>query len=142
MRNHREKLYTVTQEARERVLELLSAEVAREPLITFAYVYGSLLEREAVHDVDIGIYLGKIPDEGPGDYALDFSQRLSEAAGMPVDVRILNAAPVSFIFHVLRGRLIHCGDESLLADVMERTAARYLDIAPLLRSAIKEAYAP
>jgi hypothetical protein len=33
-----------------------------------------------------------------------------------------------------------CRDEALLADVMERTVSRYLDSAPLLLNATREAF--
>ncbi len=141
MRSDHRKLYTVTPQARAHVLDLLSTRIAQDPRIVFAYAYGSLLERDAVHDVDVGIYLDKEPEGGREHYALSLAQRLSEAAGLPVDVRVLNAVPISFLFHVLRGRLVHCRDENLLGDVIERTVVRYLDIAPLLRRATKEAYA-
>ncbi|MFQ5756448.1 MAG: nucleotidyltransferase domain-containing protein [Acidiferrobacterales bacterium] len=142
MRADRKKLYTITPQARAHVLDLLSTEIAQDLHIAFAYAYGSLLERDAVHDVDVGIYLGKEPEGGRERYALSLAQRLSESAGLPVDVRILNAVPISFLFHVLRGRLVHCRDENLLGNIIERTVARYLDIAPLLRRATKEAYTP
>jgi hypothetical protein len=41
----------------------------------------------------------------------------------------------------LRGQLILNRDDDLLADVMERTISHYLDIAPVLRRATKEAFA-
>jgi hypothetical protein len=59
---------------------------------------------------------------------------------MPVDVRGLNVAPVSFLYHVLRGQLLFCRDNARLAEVMEQTISRYLDIAPLVRRATQEAF--
>jgi hypothetical protein len=58
-----------------------------------------------------------------------------------VDVRILNVAPVSFLYHVLRGQLLFCRDDEILAEVTERTISRYLDIAPLVRRGAQEAFA-
>jgi hypothetical protein len=60
--------------------------------------------------------------------------------GYPVDVRVVNHAPLAFLFHVLRGRLLVAGDERLLADVIERTARAYHDRAPLVRRAVREAF--
>ena len=137
-----EKLYSVTPQMRERIVDILSAEIAREPRIAFAFVYGSLLEQDAVHDVDLGIYLDAKPPSASMEYMLELSARLSQLARIPVDVRILNEAPNSFVYHVLRGRLIYCRDETQVSDVIEGTAARYLDIAPVLRRATREAYSP
>ncbi len=83
---------------------------------------------------------GTVPEDSETAYGLALAQRLSEAIHLPVDIRVLNHAPVSFLFHVLQGHVLFCRDDDLLADVMERTVARYLDIAPLLRQATREAF--
>jgi hypothetical protein len=72
---------------------------------------------------------------------LDLAVALSRIAGFPVDVRLANQAPLSFLFHALRGRLLTVHDESLLADLIERTARRYHDVAPFLRQATRDAFA-
>jgi hypothetical protein len=60
---------------------------------------------------------------------------------LPLAVRRLNDAPVPFLFHALRGRVVLVRDETFLADLMERTARDYHDRAPLLRRATAEAFA-
>jgi hypothetical protein len=60
---------------------------------------------------------------------------------VPVDIRVADAAPVSCLFHMLRGRLLTVRDERLLADVMERTTWQYHDQAPLMRRATRDAFA-
>jgi len=66
---------------------------------------------------------------------------LSRIVGFPVDVRLANQAPLSFLFHALRGRLLIVRDETLLADLIEQTARRYHDLAPFLRQATRDAFA-
>jgi len=67
--------------------------------------------------------------------------RLDQEIGFPIDVRVLNDAPVTFLFHVFReGRLLLSRNDERLADLMERTVREYLDAAPLLRQATMEAY--
>ena len=58
-----------------------------------------------------------------------------------MDVRIVNEVPISFLYHVLRGMLLFSRDDVRLAEVIEDTTRRYLDIAPLLRHSTKEAFA-
>jgi hypothetical protein len=72
---------------------------------------------------------------------VELAARASEALGIPVDVRLVNDAPVSFLFHVLRGRPLVVRDEEILAAVMERTAREYHDRAPRLRQASRDAFA-
>jgi hypothetical protein len=65
---------------------------------------------------------------------------LTRITGYPVDVRIINQAPVPFLFHVLRGRPLIVRDEQHLADLIESTARTYHDRAPLTRQAVREAF--
>lgn len=134
------RLYKVDSAKRSSLLEELRAEVMREPEVVFAYGYGSFLESEAFHDVDVGVCLVTDEPEKATVKALALAQRLTARVGFPVDVRILNQAPASFVFHVLRGRLIFSRDDDRLAEVIEATVRRYLDIAPLLRQSAKEAF--
>ena len=124
------RLYRMSSEERQQVEQRLAAELASERSVTFAYLYGSFMESQPFHDIDVGIYLENVRADRVSATALDLAQRLSERARIPVDVRILNVAPVSFLFHVLRGQLVFCRDDGVLAELMERTVCRYLDIAP------------
>ena len=57
-----------------------------------------------------------------------------------MDVRILNLAPLSFLYHVIRGKLIFEKDEEIRVRVVEQTIARYLDLKPIIWKGIKEAF--
>jgi predicted nucleotidyltransferase len=135
-----QRAYNLAPEKRAQVRERLTAELSLVPGIAFAYLYGSFGERRAFHDVDLGVYFRPLAPEAARG-AIELANRLSLAVGLPVDVRILNDAPTSFRFHVLRGQLLVARDRELLAQVLEDTARRYLDIAPLLRLATREAFA-
>jgi len=133
------RLYAVDAASRARVVATLSSVLADEPDVAFAVLYGSFAAAEAFHDVDIGVHLRT---EQPGHlYGSRLAQHLSERVGYPVDARVLNGAPVSFLFHVLRGQVLLSRDDDLLGDVMQRTMQRYFDIAPLLRRSAREAFA-
>ena len=134
------QLHDLGEADRARLAAALAADLASNPRVAFAHVYGSFTEGRAFRDIDVGVYLA-------GDVARDvddeivLAERLSRLVGLSVDVRVLNGAPPTFLFHVLRGSRLACRDEERLADVMERTAQRYLDIEPVLRRATKEAFA-
>ncbi len=133
--------YTIHSEARESLVCRLTTELEKESAVAFAYLHGSLLDSEAVHDVDVGLYLRESGTEGGSAVASALSDRLSIIAGLPVDVRVLNEASLSFVYHVLRGRLLVCHDEDLLTSKLEDVARRYLDLAPLLYQGTKDAFA-
>ena len=127
-------------EEREQIAQRLASGLDAEPSVVFAYLYGSFVEPRPFRDIDVGVYLDGVPVDRAAGVALMLSESLSARLGMPVDVRALNAAPVSFVYHVLRGRLLVCRDEAILGAIIEQTASRYLDIAPLLRQSAKEAF--
>ncbi len=132
--------YRISPETREALVRRLTDELEKEPAIKFGYLYGSVLDSDTVHDVDVGLYLRE-SEAASAATAIDLSNRLTAIIGMPVDVRVLNEAPLSFVYHVLRGRLLFCRDEECLTEMLEDVPRRYLDLAPLLRQGTKDAFA-
>ncbi len=64
------------------------------------------------------------------DYATDLSLEWSQALHVPIDVQVLNAAPLSFQHSVLhQGMILLAGDEDVLADYIERVSLDYMEFA-------------
>lgn len=134
------QLHAPDEATRAHVVAALAAVLASNPRVAFAYLYGSFAEGRAFRDIDVGVYLAGDVTRDVDDELL-MPEQLSRLVGLPVDVRILNGAPPTFLFHVLHGSRLTCRNEQGLAEVMERTAQRYLDIEPVLRQATREAFA-
>ena len=124
--------------AREALIATLGTELADRADVAFAYVFGSLLAGDSVRDIDVAIWTTEWADATAD---IELAVHLSRAIGLPVDVRRINDAPLSFRFHVFRGRLLLVRDELALSDLIEHTARAYHDIAPLLRCATRDAFA-
>jgi len=92
------------------------------------------------HDIDVGVYVPEITPDEATDHGITLSQTLSKALRISVDVRVLNFAPVSFLYHVIRGTLIFERDEEIRTHVVERTIQRYLDLKALIQQGVKEAF--
>ena len=135
------RLHQLNTEQRAIVVDTLRTELAQEDDIVFAYLYGSFLDGVGFHDVDVGAYRAPGISDSHSARAAGLSERLSARVDIPVDVRIVNEVPISFLYHVLRGMLLFSRDDVRLAEVIEDTTRRYLDIAPLLRHSTKEAFA-
>ena len=134
-------LYCAGSGQREEIFRKITESLPAHSEIAFAYLYGSFLEFARFHDIDVGVYVRDSSLGTVQDLDLWLSGKLSKKLGYAVEVQLLNEAPVSFLYHVFRGRLIFCRDEELLAEVVERTLHRYFDMAPLLRRATREAFA-
>ena len=66
--------------------------------VRFAYLHGSFLERETPGDVDVAVSVvpGGPAGASPIAYELTLEGLLEQGLGVPVDVRVLEDAPVSF----------------------------------------------
>jgi len=135
------RLHQVDEAERTRIIQSIASDLTDESGVLFAYLYGSFVESHSFRDIDLGVFMETLQADKAAQSVLALAQRLSERARMPMDVRVLNLAPVSFVYHVLRGQLVFCRDAAVLGEVMERTISRYLDIAPLLRWGTREAFA-
>jgi len=129
---------------RERVLEVLTGALEKERGLCAAYVYGSFVERGPFRDIDIALYYHPLPEFNLLDRELDLEVALEEAlieAGfrVPVDVRIINEAPLSFRYHVIKdGELLLVRDDDQRVDFEVLTLSRYFDFAPFRTAYLKE----
>ena len=107
-----------------------------------AYLFGSFVEPGPFHDVDVAVRYGLLTPVEADRRAFELQGRLEALAGLPVDVVALNGRPVSFCFHVFRGRaLVVRDDEALTADIERSQARDYFDQERRLRQATVEAFA-
>lgn len=136
----KEKLHRLSQEDRLSLVNRLSDLLAARPEVSFAYLFGSFAEGLPFHDIDIGVYLRSEEDADEPMPGVNLANRLSDELQLPVDVRVLNRAPISFAFHAVRGELLIERDSNVRGDFVEYIIARYLDMKPLLRQAAKEAF--
>ena len=126
---------------RQHVIDLLTQSVGAEGGLQYAYVFGSFIEAGPFHDVDVAVRYSSLTADEADRRAFDLQGRLEALVGLPVDVVALNGRPVSFCFHVFRGRaLVVCDDDALTTDI-ERTARDYFDQERRLRQATMEAFA-
>ncbi len=92
--------------------------------ISFAYLHGSFIDGPAFHDIDVAVYLAPSPGD-PFDYEMNLSIALTRALHLPVDVHLLNQAPLAFQHQVLQGELLFARNEEALTDYIEWVATEY-----------------
>lgn len=125
------------------MLEGVAAHLARHDEILFAYAYGSFLEDQRFRDLDAAVWVQwqKLPGI-TSNYEDTLANELARQLELsfPLDLRIMNEAPVSFQYRVFEGRLLLDRLPAYRIEVISRTVARYLDMKPLLHHFLKEAY--
>lgn len=106
--------------------------------LSFAYIFGSFATPGPFSDIDIAIYLEK-PVDDPLDAEFDLENALEERIRLPVDVRILNKAPVSFCRNVIKeGTVIIDNDPNRRADFQGLVLKKYFDFEPFRRRYLRE----
>ncbi len=133
----------LTQRQKKEYLNQIRELLIAQPEISFAYVHGSFIEQDAFGDVDLALYLDPLP-EGIGIYyEFALENAIEELIHLPADLRLLNNAPLSFKYSVLRnGIRLFEKDDDLRSSFQERTLSRYYDFAPLRERYLKEALTP
>jgi hypothetical protein len=107
-----------------------------EPSVRAAYLFGSVARAEAgpESDVDVAVLL---PDGAPPDLqrtGLRIEGDLERRVGRPVQVVILNHAPVDLVHRVLRDSvLLSESDRGARIRFEVRARNEYFDLLPFLR---------
>ncbi len=101
-----------------------------------AYLFGSAARGEAgaASDIDVAVLFAPDPPRTLAGLHRDLADRLTAAAGRPVDLVVLNRAPVDLVHRILRdGQLLLDRDPSarIRFEVQSRNA--YFDLLPSLR---------
>ncbi len=122
------KTHKIDEYKRKKIKENITSALELKEEIIFAYIHGSFLE-DYFRDVDVAIYLKKVGSKKEIlQYELALERELEEIIGFPVDIRIINYAPLSFRFKVIRdGVLLFSEDERVRSDFESLSIVEYHD---------------
>ncbi|NJE11154.1 nucleotidyltransferase domain-containing protein [Thermococcus sp. MAR1] len=123
------KVYHLSIPERDVIKERIRAYLMSREDVLFAYIHGSFLEGRPFRDIDVAVFVRSKPGRF---YEMELEDELSGLTGFPVDVRLLNDAPVEFRFHVISGELLFSRDERARCDFEERTMREYHDYSRYL----------
>jgi len=118
----------IDRNQKENIQKKLINLLKNENNILFSYLHGSFLN-EAFRDIDIGIFLNKnFSKKKVLTYELSLEEKLIELIPFPCDVRVINNAPLSFKFSVIKnGIILFSKDESKRSDFESLTFVKYHD---------------
>ncbi len=132
--------YELSESERELLLDQIAGYLSNREEILFAYAHGSSVLGLPFRDIDVAIYLSEdyLDEIDSLDYILTLGNQLSKLVRFPVDVRILNGAPVAFQFHATAGKVLVSRDDGLRLDHTERIRRQYYDFEPMGRLILRE----
>ncbi len=134
------RFHTKNQVDEEHLVQKLVQELSSRQELLFVYLHGSFVEEGAFRDMDLAVYLRQdlVLPRRYREYESELAVGLSLKARIPIDVRVLNDAPVAFRYHVLNGRLLVSRDGDFLDEFRARTWDEYCDFAPFARRYLRE----
>ena len=110
-----------------------------------AYLFGSVARgsARAESDTDIAVLYQEDPPRTLDGLGLDLGARLERHLGRPVDLVVLNRAPVDLIHRVLRDGILLCErDPSSRIRFEVKARNEYFDLLPYLRQYRRAAAEP
>jgi hypothetical protein len=113
--------------------KILTEALAGRDEILFAVLYGTAAEGLAFRDLDIGIFVDrkKVPSEKDLAYGSGLSDDLAPLFSCPVDLRVINDAPILFRRSVSCGIPLVVNDEEVFFSFLTRTWSDFLDFQPV-----------
>jgi len=134
------KFFSLTASEKKEITEIVKAILGKRSDIVFAYLHGSFITDARFRDIDVAVYLSDLPSS-PLQMELELENELGSAVRKyPIDVRMLNNAPLSFRYQVIKtGLAIVVRNDDGRCDFVEATFSNYFDFAPFRKRYLKEA---
>ncbi len=135
MSKHAEfRFYSIPELKKKEILKTLGKELERDSNIVFAYVHGGFLERNVFRDVDVAVWIKNFKEAL--NYEVRFSVFFELKLKIPVDIHVLNEAPLPFKYNVFtKGKLLFSRNEKLRLNVVNNVVRQYIDLLLLRKYA-------
>jgi predicted nucleotidyltransferase len=135
--------YKITPEEKEKIISAFKDRLEKYNEIIFAYIFGSFIDNESsfFRDIDIGVYVNEdvVLQKQFLDYAMNLSLELESLfKKYPVDVVVMNNAPLSLISKITQGEMLFVRDEDLWGDFVTKAWSLYHDHAISSREILKD----
>ncbi len=135
--------YKIASGKKEEIVSVFKDKLEKYNEIIFAYIFGSFIDNEMpfFRDIDIGVYVNEnvILQKQFIDYAMNLSLELESLfKKYPVDVVVMNNAPLSLLSKITQGELLFVRDERLWIDFVTKMWSLYHDHAISNREVLKD----
>lgn len=129
----------LSQKEKDILIGRIFSVLQQNEYILFAYIYGSFASNKEFNDIDVGIFISDENMKSPLQMELDLEGELEDKIKTPVDVRIINHAPLSFIYNVLKSGFVAVDkDISLRSDFEGLIFKKYFDFQYLRKEYLRE----
>jgi predicted nucleotidyltransferase len=120
--------FKLSGKEKDKIKKNLKEIIQNKDEIIFAYLHGSFLYN-GFNDIDLAFFVSGREDIL--DYEISSSLEIEKLIHLPVDVKVLNHAPLGFKYEVTKGELLFSRDEEIRTDFLEKSWYQYLDFKPV-----------
>lgn len=130
--------YRLTSREKAHVTSALHDLLTFREEILFAYLHGSFINGSRFRDIDVAVYLdnGRLTRRAVLQYQMNLAKDLSRALHLPVDVTVLNVAPLGLRHNAVSGRVLLCRANGTRTHFAEGTCRHYDRIRKTARHAL------
>jgi len=121
-------MFKLANEEKEKIKKNLIEIIQNKEEVIFAYLHGSFLIN-GFNDIDLAFFVNGIEDIL--DYEITSSLEIEKQIHFPIDLKVINPAPLGFKYEVTKGELLFSRDEEIRTDFIEKVWHQYLDFKPI-----------
>lgn len=135
-----DKRHVLELKDRKKIYKKINQILLSRQEIIFAYAFGSFIADRSFHDIDIGVFIKKdwLGKKLFLDYQISLEIELEKELPFPVDVKVLNEAPIPLCHSASDGRVLFSRDEDVRYDWVEKIWDTYLDMQYFLRNSLRD----
>lgn len=130
--------YRLTSREKAYVTTALRDLLAFREEVLFAYLHGSFINGSKFRDIDVAVYVnhGRLTRRASLQYQVSLAKDLSQALHLPVDVTVLNVAPLGLRHNAVSGRVLLCRENGTRVHFAEGVCRHYERIRKTARHAL------
>ncbi len=130
--------YRLTSREKACVTSALHDLLAFREEVLFAYLHGSFINGNKFRDIDVAVYLnhGRLTRRASLQYQVTLAKDLSRALRLPVDVTVLNVAPLGLRHNAVSGRVLLCRETGTRTHFADGVCQHYERIRKTARHAL------
>ncbi len=117
---------------KEGLVKKISDILKAKGYISFAYIFGSFVSENDFKDIDVAVFVSSDGGGSPLKLELKLEGEIGDAIHISTDVRVINNAPVPFVYNVLKGGIMIVDkNKSLRSDFEGLIYKKYFDFQHL-----------